>query len=132
MRKDCVEYVARCLPCQNPKHGFHPVSNIIAQLPMDHISIDLKEFVLSQRNNKYMLVAVDICTKFVFLRALPNKTMEVIAQALFEIFGLIGFAKVVQSDNGKEFVNQVLSAMFKIARIDHRLITAYHARANGT
>jgi hypothetical protein len=47
------------------------------------------------------------------------------------VFALLGFPKIVQSDNGTEFVNSVLKHLFDGAKIDHRLVTPYHPRANG-
>ena len=39
--------------------------------------------------------------------------------------------KILQSDNGLEFVNTIIAQMVKLYGIDHRLITAYHPVANG-
>jgi transposase InsO family protein len=132
MKDDCAKCVEACLPCLNiSKHGFHPLKPIHAELPMDHVAFDLKEFPRSAEGYIYMLVLVEICTKFVFLRPLPNKTMDTISNTLFEAFYLLGFPKIIQSDNGTEFVNQVIKALTTTARIDHRLITPYNPRANG-
>jgi hypothetical protein len=95
------------------------------------VAIDLKEFVTSPRNNKYLLVVVDVCTRFCFLRPLPDKSATSVAQALFVLFCDVGFPRILQSDNGTEFVNAILSAMVDTTQIDQRLITAYHPRANG-
>ena len=35
------------------------------------------------------------------------------------------------SDNGTEFVNQLMKQLIKLYGIDHRLITPYHPQANG-
>ena len=134
MRSDCLKVFQGCIPCQRfniTQHGFHPTSNILAKLPFDHIAIDLKEFTISNRNNKYMVVIVDICTRFVFLRPIPNKEMGTVADVLFRVFCDVGFPKVIQSDNGAEFVNSVVQELVTLSKIDHRLITAYHPRANG-
>jgi hypothetical protein len=74
---------------------------------------------------------VDVCTRFIFLRPLPDKTAESVGSELFKVFCDIGFPKIIQSDNGKEFVNKLTQAMCKESHIDHRLITPYHPRANG-
>ena len=74
---------------------------------------------------------MDICTCFTFLRPLPDKRACTVAKELFEIFSIIGFPKILQSDNGKEFVNTVISAMSQQCNMDHRLISPYHPRANG-
>ena len=60
---------------------------------------------LSITGKKYILVFVDIFTRFVILRAIPNKKAITIARQLVDIFLLLGFPKIIQSDNGLEFVN---------------------------
>ncbi len=65
------------------------------------------------------------------LRALRNSEMETVSRELWEIFCLIGWPRVLQSDNGPEFVNQVLRALVKLTGIDHRLISPYNPRADG-
>jgi hypothetical protein len=79
----------------------------------------------------YILVLVDICTRFVFLRLLKQKDMHSVASELLNIFLDVGFPKILQSDNGTEFVNQIISTICQTASIDSRLISAYHPRANG-
>jgi transposase InsO family protein len=131
---DVKQHVAQCLPCQRyniGKHGFHPLKAINAKLPFDHIAIDLKQLPTSKNGYNYILVVVDVCTRFVFLRELRNKEANNIAKALLKIFCDVGFPKILQSDNGSEFVNSLLKEIITISKIDHRLIAEYHARANG-
>jgi hypothetical protein len=47
------------------------------------------------------------------------------------IFCEYGTPKILQSDNGLEFVNRVMKAMTIIHGIDHKLIIVYHSSANG-
>jgi transposase InsO family protein len=133
MRQDCIKIVKACIACQQSnigKHGFHPLTSILALLPFDHIAIDLKEFIESLKGNTYLLVVVDVCTRCVVLRTLKDKSMYSIPSALFVLFCDIGFLRIVQSDNGPEFVNALLKELFQLSQMDHRLITAYHPRAN--
>jgi transposase InsO family protein len=65
------------------------------------------------------------------LRALHDKSAASVAYALWNIFANFGFPKVLQSDNGTEFVNTVVEELATASHIDHRLITPYHPRANG-
>jgi len=105
---------------------------INAQLPGEHIAIDLAgPLPLTKNKNVRLLVVVDVCTRFVFLRPLPNKKGLTVANALWDLFCLIGFPKILQSDNGREFVNSITKIMTTKMRIDHRLITPYHPRGNG-
>jgi hypothetical protein len=57
--------------------------------------------------------------------------MTTVGSTLFDVFTTFGFPKIVQSDNGTEFVNSVLKHLFDGAKVDHRLVTPYHPRANG-
>ena len=134
MKNEAKKICHECIACQRfniGKTGYHPLKTIAAKLPMDHLAIDLKEYPTSTNGNKQCLVIVDICTRFVWLHALPDKGAATVAQALWKTISCFGLPKIVQSDNGKEFVNKVLQGLFKISKVDHRLITAYHARANG-
>lgn len=122
MLNDCKDIVASCLSCQRfniYSKGFHPLKSISAKLPMDHIAIDLKEMPEAFTGEKYILVIVDVCTRFTFLHAILNKKESTIAIALFKTFCLFGFPKIIQSDNGKEFVNKIVQTLIAVAGIDH-------------
>ena len=135
IKPDCIEYIKQCKECQRfniVRRGFHPLKTIHAELPVDHMAVDLAgPFTTSEHQNHYLMVLVDICTCFVFLKALPDKRAQTVAKALFEVFSIIGFPKIIQSDNGTEFVNAVINAMVQQCNMAHRLITLYHPRANG-
>jgi len=63
---------------------------------------------------------------------LENKSGATVAKELLKIFFDFGFPKIIQSDNGKEFVNAIVKEITSAAGIDHRLITPYHPQANGS
>src|SRR5262249_7634750 len=83
------------------------------------------------RGNHYLFVLVDMHSRFVVLRAIATKQMSTIAQTLFDVFTLLGFPRIVQSDNGSEFVNTAIKQLFDGANIDHRLTLPFHPRSNG-
>jgi transposase InsO family protein len=134
LKNSCLNHVSSCPQCQHyniARKGYHPLQAIHATLPGEHISIDTATFTMSEAGNVHALIVVDVCTRFVFLEAIPDKAATTIAGRLFKLFCLIGFPKILQSDNGSEFVNQINHALLKIMGIDHRLTTPYHPRANG-
>nr|XP_022900156.1 SCAN domain-containing protein 3-like [Onthophagus taurus] len=57
------------------------------------------------------MVYQDHLTKFVILRALKTKRAEEVAYNLLDIFTLIGAPAILQSDNGREFSNQIVSSL---------------------
>ena len=134
IKDDCQREVSKCLKCQRfniGRHGYHPLKNLKALMPFDHVSIDLKEMKTSDRNNNYYLALIDVATRFVFLRPLVNKEMTTVAQQLFKLFCDVGFPNIISMDNGTEFVNQIMSEIVRISKMDRRLFTPYHHRGNG-
>ena len=136
MLDDCLKEAASCSQCTKytvKRHGYFPLKSIHADLPFDHIAIDLAgEFTQSTPEGYvYLLVVVDVATRFTFLRPLKNKKAETISDALFRIFTDVGFPKIIQSDNGGEFIAEMVENWIKKGQIDHRLISSYHPRANG-
>jgi transposase InsO family protein len=135
LAKDCLEYVQRCQECQRvniARKGYHPLSAIHAQLPGEHMAVDLTgPFPVESNGNRFLLILVDVCTRFVFLEPIPDKKAMTIAKVLFKIFTTIGFPRILQSDNGREFVNEAVQVMTTTMGVQHRLLTPYHPRGNG-
>ena len=57
---------------------------------------------------KYLLVYQDHFSKLVDCRSLPDKKKSTVARALLDIFLLLGAPRILQTDNGKEFVGLAL------------------------
>lgn len=133
--KDCRDHTSQCTPCQQfniSRQGFHPLNPIHASLPFDHLAIDLAgPFPTSVNGMNFLFVITDIATRFTLLRAIPDKTALTIAACLYQIFADFGFPKIIQSDNGTEFVNSVVDELRTSFGFDHRTISPYHPQANG-
>jgi hypothetical protein len=56
----------------------------------------------------WILTLKDHATALVYLYALSRKQAKVIAYKLQEIFGTIGYPKIFDTDNGKEFTAKVI------------------------
>ncbi|KAJ8657630.1 hypothetical protein O0I10_006696 [Lichtheimia ornata] len=135
MHRQAQEIVHACTQCQQnniAKQGYQPLRPIHAFLPGDHWAIDLASgFDKSHNGNLYILVMVDVCTRFCVLHALPDKTSDTVVKAVIDTFCNYGFPRYLQSDNGTEFVNTLMHKLRNAAGFDHRLTTPYHPRANG-
>jgi hypothetical protein len=135
MLKDAKEFVKKCMQCLRfnvMKKGFNPQKSILATYPLDHLAIDL--FSLNQTTSRginFVLVVVDVATRFAFLEPLPDKEMTTVAWALWKLWCRSGFPKIVQHDNGKEFVNRVLDSLTTEIGVDQRCISAYYPQGNG-
>ena len=134
MRQDLANVVKMCPACRKytvVKSGYHPARSVEAFLPGDHIQIDLASFPTSTEGHHFCLVCVDVFTGFLILRALKQKTAESVARTLWEIFTIIGVPRVLQSDNGTEFKNEIVAALTRLEGIEHRFISPYNPRADG-
>ena len=65
------------------------------------------------------------------LSALPSKNAEMIAEKLWQLICVFGPPKIIQSDEGSEFVNAIIHVLLHHEGIKHIKITAYHPQADG-
>ena len=71
--------------------------------------IDLIDFrTCPDGEYNWIITVQDHFTKFVWLRPLRQKSGLEVARALLEIFGEFGAPFILQSDNGREFRNQII------------------------
>ena len=134
MLADCKQFVSECRPCQFysvTRRGYHPLRSQQASLPFDQLGIDLIIMPEDQHGHTAVLVVIDKLTKFVILRPLKNKSMATVAPEMWKIFADFGIPKIVQSDNGKEFVNELFLKLVEKYGIEHRLVSEYNPKANG-
>lgn len=108
-------YLSMCETCQEKrtkkKRGL--VSKPILHSEMNsRCQVDLIDFQ-SQPDGKFRFIMVyqDHLTKFVILRPLESKRAEEVAYHLNDIFLTFGAPCILQSDNGREFVNHVITEL---------------------
>jgi transposase InsO family protein len=134
LHSDIREVIASCPDCARVevfRRGYHPARTIDAPLPGDHYQIDLAQLPVSEDGYKFIFVLIDVFSGFVMLRALKDKSAVTIARTLWEICAIIGLPRVLQSDNGAEFVNRIVRAMLSLHGVQHRTIAPYNPRSDG-
>ena len=135
MRADIQTVVADCDACNRfvvVKAGYNPAQFIHATGPWLHVQID-SSVHLPQSPDGYtaLLVIIDVFTGYVVLRPMRTTSAEAVARKLWKVFCTLGLPRILQSDNGPEFVNDTLRALVKLTGLDHRLISPYNPRADG-
>ena len=74
--------------------------------------------------NSWIFHAVDQCSKFNFAYGIPRKQIVDVASVLnTNIFPYFGVPRILQSDNGSEFINQVIEALLRTWHSVIQLIT---------
>ena len=81
---------------------------------------------------KYILVFIDAFTRWVELVATKCADAQSCADALIErIFMRYGLPKEIRSDNGSQFVNEVITDMLEKLKVRHHRVLPYHPQSNG-
>ena len=135
LKSDCEEIYKSCTACQLNtivKRGFHPQQSHSSSNPMDSVAIDLIGPLETTREGyKYILVVVDIFSRFTWLSSLKSKAAQEVAQNLFTIFINFGHPKVLISDNGTEFINETIEHLQLLFTWEHRRSSPYYPQSNG-
>jgi len=81
--------------------------------------------------NCYILVLIDTFTRWVELFPIKTVTGEEAAKVLLQHFGRFGQASELQSDNGSQFVNEIIAELCLIVGTEHKRTLAYSSEENG-
>ena len=91
------------------KHKVIPkvVQPLVTSRPMEHFQADLVDMGAFKNQNpthRYILVMVDLFSKYVWARALKTKDAGEVKASIMDILWNEGFPTIFQTDNGGEFV----------------------------
>jgi hypothetical protein len=135
MYDDIREYIKTCNTCQRfgkPERN-EPLHSIKVIQPLERIGIDIVgPLPETAKGNKYMVVAIEYLTKWVEVRALDRATAENVANSIHEeIICRFGAPKIIMTDQGSHFKNQMVDKLCDNYKIEHRLSSPYHPQTNG-
>jgi hypothetical protein len=129
------EYVQTCDECQrrgsaNNPQLLHPIAII---RPFYQIGVDyVGPLPKTEKNNRYIIVAMDYFTKWPEAKAVPVATAEETINFLYEeIICRHGCPQRILSDRGTHFNNKLVMGLMNKFRMKHLLSTPYHPQTNG-
>ncbi len=136
MRVDIDEYVSRCVECAQHKDTMPRPAPILeyppSDRPLDVVSIDLLQLPASHQGSRYLLVCVDHLPRYVVLAPVKDKSVKSIAHGLItHLICPFSTPRVLLSDNGTEFRNQLLEEICKQFGIKQCFTVSYHPASNG-
>ncbi len=112
MRLDLEKHIAQFLSCSETKGTTQTAPILDYPLPagpFDIVGIDLLQLPRSIQGSTYVLVCVDHFSRFTVLAPLPNKSATTVAHVIVaHLVCPYTTPRVLLSDNGTEFKNQVL------------------------
>ncbi|XGW28157.1 hypothetical protein V3C99_008173, partial [Haemonchus contortus] len=136
MEKDITKWVRACRKCflTNPRPtNTPPLKPFVASKPFDCVCADILEMGLSASGMKYILVLVDHFSKWLGAYSMKDKTATSVAEVIFQRWICEGgrWPKQLHTDQGTEFVNEMLDELAKISGIKHTVTKGYNSRENG-
>ncbi|GKT35895.1 Retrovirus-related Pol polyprotein from transposon 412 [Aduncisulcus paluster] len=130
------EHVDKCLICQRLRARLlvrRMMKSTSNSQPFDTVAVDtVGPIMVSNSGNRYLVVMVDMFTRWTEI--VPTQTKEAVdaAQALIDgIFGRFGLPRVIQSDRGGEYVNGVIRELYTRLGITQHKVLAARPQANG-
>ena len=138
MSKDIAIFVKNCDKCNlnkvKPGNKEQLVLTPTPIRPFDIIVLDtIGPLPESNYGKKYALTLMCDLTKYLVTIAIPDKSANTVARAIFENFILIyGSMNSIKSDLGTEFKNNVLKELCQLLKIELNFSTAYHHETLGT
>lgn len=136
MRKDVTQYIAKCLNCQRFKPTNLKPAGLL-QTPIQSrrfevLAIDLfGPLPEAPTGERWIYIVEDLASRWVELFALKAATAEACSRVLIdEIIFRYGVPRKVISDNGVQFVSNVMQHTAYCLGFEQSLVPVYHPESN--
>lgn len=129
--KSC-DICQRCVPRGRVSKATLQAMPLI-KTPFERVAMDLVGPISppSDSGNRFILTVVDFATRYPEAVALKNKETVTVAEALVHIYSRVGVPKEVLTDQGSEFVSELMKEVERLLSIKHITTIPYHPQCNG-
>ena len=129
-------YINSCHTCSstNTRAQRIPIQEFpIPPFPFHTVAIDIcGHFPQSSSGNRYVITAIDMLTSYIEATTSPDKSASSVATFLIdEIIPRHSTPTVLISDNGTEFVNDIIRYLTDSLKIHHIRSSTHHPQSNG-
>lgn len=137
MKSDIRKYIKNCHSCQLNKTNFKPTKQPMeitttAEAPFERIAFDVVgPLPLTESGNRFIITTQDDLTKFSFAFATPNHEAKTIANRLTTIFTSFGIPKTYLTDQGADFMSNLMKELSALFKTKHLATSPYHPQTNG-
>jgi hypothetical protein len=139
MKNETVEYLSKCLDCQQVKVEHQHLTGLLQPLPIPEwkweiISMDfITGFPKTQRQNDSIMVVIDKLSKSAHFIPVKStyKVINIAEIFMKEIFRLHGIPKMVISDRDVKFTSNFWKELFAGLGTNLNFNTSYHPQMDG-
>jgi hypothetical protein len=136
MREHTRRYIKECDTCQ--KHSYRQFKVNVPKFvtgrinPMEKISIDtIGPLPKDREGNEYALVIIDMFSRWMTIYPTKTVSAEEAAKVLLHHVGTFGVPAQIQSDNGSQFVNELIMEFLETIGSEHITGIAYSKQEQG-
>jgi hypothetical protein len=139
MKTKVVEYLSRCLECQQVKAEHRHPAGLLQPIPIPEwkwevISMDfITGLPTTKKQNDSIMVVVDKLTKvahFIPVKS-THKAINIVEIFMKEIFRMHGLPKTIILDRDTKFTSNFWKALFSGLDTQLNFSTAYHPQTDG-
>ncbi len=137
MSQDIAQFVKHCDLCQRHKSTYEHIRTPLGSLPRPTSGFEVMAMDVmgpfNQRadRNRYVIVVVDLFTRFGWAKAMPNQTGKAIAEFLISDVFKFGTPKMMLSDQGKNLNDGVVDELHKMLGVKKLRSSPYFPSGNG-
>ena len=131
---DIKRVTKECTTCQavaNPKGQSVLEGRIKADFEFDVFAMDLLQLPLTESGLRYVLVVMDVFTRFAWVVPITGKSADSTVTAFNSIMTPVLTPRTLVSDNGSEFKNALFSDLCRALAIKHKFCVPYHPQSDG-
>ena len=135
---DVKDFCRTCDVCQRLGKGNSPSVAPLHSLPVVsepfcQIAIDIIGPLPSCKDsgNRFILTVLDLCTHYPEAIPLTRHTAQDVAKALGTVFTRFGFPQEILSDQGSDFMSELMQAFLSEFKISQIRTSPYHPQTNG-
>lgn len=138
LKGDVARFCKSCHTCQVagkpnqviPPAPLYPIPVMCE--PFERVLVDcVGPLPRTKSGNKFLLTVMCASTRFPEVFPLRKITAPVVVRALTKFFSLFGLPKVVQTDQGSNFMSRLFAQVLKQLQIKHLCSSAYHPESQG-
>lgn len=97
--------------------------------PFQHVIVDcVGPLPKAKSGQQFLLTIMCTATRFPEAIALRTITTKNVIKALTKFFSIFGFPKVIQTDQGTNFLSKQFKQFVQSLAIKHQIASAYHTR----
>lgn len=135
---DITRYCRSCDICQKTlnkgKVTKVPLMKMpLIETPFKRVAVDIVGPIhpMTDRHNRYILTMVDYATRFPEAIPLKSVTTVEVAEAMVDMFSRLGVPEEILSDQGVQFMSEVMQEVSRLLSVKRIVSTPYHPICNG-